>query len=163
MQIPGTNIASKIAPFDTNDIYETHDEIYGKGSYRTVANDTERDAITVARRKEGMLVYVLADDIIYQLRGGITNANWHIFLSGTGSGSIFGTVGCDTLNFAYLISNARIAPNANINLTLKLPDIDSVLYSCAVAQVISGSFYAVLSDTPAVSGYSIQWTVNNPI
>jgi hypothetical protein len=162
MQIPGTNIASKIAPFDTNDTYETHDEQYGKGSYRTVADSAERDAITAPRRKEGMLVYVVADDTIYQLRGGTTNANWHIFMSGSGGGEIFGTVNCDTSNFAYLVSHSRIAPNANIGLTLKLPDVDSVLYSCAVANVISGSFYVVLSDTPAVTGYSIQWTVTNP-
>jgi hypothetical protein len=160
--IPATNIASKIAPFDTNDIYETHDEKYGKGSYRTVADVTERDSITDARRKEGMLVYVIADDTIYQLRGGITNSDWRIFMSGPGGRTIFGTVPCNTTSYAYFVSNSRISPDANISVLLKIPAIDAVVYTTSVTELISGSFYIVLSDIPAVTGYSVQWTVHNP-
>lgn len=49
-----------------------------------VADDTERDDIDPGDRTEGMLVYVVATAKTYQLKGGITNADWVEF--GTGGG-----------------------------------------------------------------------------
>lgn len=40
------------------------------------ADATARDAIPADVRRQGMLVYVVADDAYYTLRGGILNANW---------------------------------------------------------------------------------------
>lgn len=66
--IPGSvTITGFVAPTDTADTYPTHDETYGRGGYRTVANTTARDAIPADRRLEGMLVYVVATDTTYQL------------------------------------------------------------------------------------------------
>lgn len=56
--IQGTQIIAPIVPFNTDDIYATHDEIYGKGGFRSVTNLTERDAIKELRRKNLMLVGV---------------------------------------------------------------------------------------------------------
>jgi hypothetical protein len=162
-QIPGTNIASRIAPFDTADTYATHDAKWGRDGYRSVDTLVERDAISTERRRLGMLVYVLETDTIYQLRGGITNSDWHIFLSGAGEGDIFGSVDCTLTDFIYTVYNSRIAPNAIINVNLKMPSPSSVLYQCGVTNIISGSFSIVLSDVPDISGYSIHWTVQNPI
>jgi hypothetical protein len=64
--ISGTNVAATVTPFTTSDTFPTHDEIYGKGGFRTVASSTERDALPTARRSVGMLVFV-QDDQIYQL------------------------------------------------------------------------------------------------
>ena len=45
---------------------------------RYIATDiTDRDAITTIRRYEGMMVYVLSDQVTYQLQNGITNADWY--------------------------------------------------------------------------------------
>lgn len=48
-----------------------------------VADLTARDAIAAGRRYLGMTVYVVADTITYQLKGGILNADWVEFGSGT--------------------------------------------------------------------------------
>lgn len=82
--IPGVNIPDTIVPFDTNDSTATHDEKYGKGGWRSVANLTERDAIPSTRRVEGMIVNVL-NDVAYKLTGGITNSNWEIYNNAQGS------------------------------------------------------------------------------
>jgi len=74
--IRGTSVAARIAPFDTADTYATHEEEWGRGGYRTVADIAERDAITDPRRKEGMICKVLGDKNTYILVGGIANSNW---------------------------------------------------------------------------------------
>lgn len=160
--LPGTNIAAKVVPFDSLDTYATHDEFYGRGSYRTVADLIDRDAISTPRRKEGMLVYVLLTDTTYQLHGGITNANWRVYSTGAGSSTIYGVVECDTSSFSYVVSNSRIGPDAVINVTMKIPSITAVHYHCSVTEVVSGSFSIVLSDVPEVSGYYLNWAIQNP-
>lgn len=45
-------------------------------TFRAVANSTVRDSIPSNIRWEGMLVYVQADGITYELNGGITNGDW---------------------------------------------------------------------------------------
>lgn len=75
-QIPGTRINSSIVPNDSGDIYSTHQAQYGKGGWRTVADTTERNAITTQRREEGMVVWVSDLSAAYQLIGGVDNANW---------------------------------------------------------------------------------------
>lgn len=66
------------APIDTTaigDTYATHFEQRGQGGFRTVADITERDAISVGRRKSGMLVYCIADTVTYQLAANLTTWN----------------------------------------------------------------------------------------
>ena len=68
--IPGTNITAPIVPFDTNDVYPTHLDKYGKGGLRTVDSYVERDTIKPFRRKEGMEVYVVAVKKKFRLLSG---------------------------------------------------------------------------------------------
>lgn len=70
------NVTGTLAPTDTNDVYATHDSTYGKGGYREVTDLLARDSITIARRTDGMLVYVQSEDKIYKLENGIENENW---------------------------------------------------------------------------------------
>lgn len=65
-KIPGTNVASTIAPFTTDDQFPTHDAIYGKGGQREVATIAERDAIPSARLTEGCTCYVAATEKTYR-------------------------------------------------------------------------------------------------
>lgn len=84
MPISGTTtVTAPIAPSDETDIYATHEDKYGKGGYIVVADNTARDAIPVARRKEGMMVHVLAGDAFYTLDAGLTT--WSSRTIGTGS------------------------------------------------------------------------------
>lgn len=65
--IPGTNVASPITPFTTNDDYATHDSKYGKGGHRTVNTIVERNAIPYKRRELLMTVAVIEDGKTYKL------------------------------------------------------------------------------------------------
>jgi len=82
--IPGAvPVGGFFAPTDSTDVYPVTDPTWGLGGLRTVANLTERDAITTERREEGMAVYVVSETKRYVLEGGITNAHWvHDFSGG---------------------------------------------------------------------------------
>jgi hypothetical protein len=76
--IPGSvRFTGFVAPSDSTDTYAVHDEVYGRGGFRTVADNTARDAITTDRRKLGMLVRVLDDGLgnerFYTLRANLTD------------------------------------------------------------------------------------------
>lgn len=92
--IPGAvRVGGFIGPTDDTDIYAVHDEFYGRGGWRTVADITARDAITADRRKLGMAVRVLDADgegnqEFYTLKTGLTNSDWEVDdLGGGGSGA----------------------------------------------------------------------------
>lgn len=82
-------VIGAVEPNDLSDKYPTHNEMYGKGGFRSVNDLPERDAITPARRSVGMLVYCISNEKFYQLKGGILNSNWveTNFGSGTGGGT----------------------------------------------------------------------------
>lgn len=91
------------------------------------------------------------------------SANQFIISLDSNTSKIYGYVNCDTSNYVYIVNNSRIGSNAVVNLTLNLPVYNAVLYQCAVAEVISGSFKIILGDTPDVTGYKVNWTVENPV
>jgi hypothetical protein len=88
--IPGTNVVAPIVPLDTADVHPTHEALYGKGGYRTVATTAERDAIPAARREEGMLVHVVADSTAYRLSANLTT--WTVFNTGGGGSSAWADI-----------------------------------------------------------------------
>jgi hypothetical protein len=65
-------VTGAIIPTSSSDTYATHHDIYGVGGHRTVADTTERDAISVARRKAGMTVYVVSNSTKYKLGNDLT-------------------------------------------------------------------------------------------
>jgi hypothetical protein len=77
MPIPGTfTITATAAPTSESDTFAVTDPKYGKGSLRTVADITARNAITTARREVGMIVYVSGENKYYKLTNGTDNSNW---------------------------------------------------------------------------------------
>jgi len=56
-----------IAPTDSADTYPVTKPIYGLGGLRSVADHTERNAITLARCEEGMQVYTINDSKTWRL------------------------------------------------------------------------------------------------
>jgi hypothetical protein len=74
--IPGTNVTAPIVPYSELDAYPTHDDLYGRGGYRSVSDAAERDAIPVARRKAGMLVRTLDDNVVWVLGSDLQNTSW---------------------------------------------------------------------------------------
>ncbi|BFG69134.1 hypothetical protein KACHI17_00150 [Sediminibacterium sp. KACHI17] len=83
----GVKVTGPIVPNSSADGYPTHTDIYGKGGFMSVSDIATRNAINALRRKIGMLVYVTADDVLYQLKGGETNSNWVAIPLGTVSNS----------------------------------------------------------------------------
>ena len=78
-----------------SDAFPTHYDHLGYGGMRSVANNTARDAIPLARRTFGMLAFSVAENKLYKLSnlqmGGVNdslsdNSNWVEFSSGSGSG-----------------------------------------------------------------------------
>ena len=77
-------VTGMITPGSTDDDFPVIDPKYGIGGYREVADTTERDAIPAPRKREGMLVYVAAEQKVYRL--GSDLETWTEFSSGGGSG-----------------------------------------------------------------------------
>jgi hypothetical protein len=92
--IAGTVVTSGLSPGNSLNTHETHRAFYGKGGYRTVDTTTTRNQITPLRREEGMLVYVVADQIVYQLKpgyplvGNTTDSDWQIFSTGSPTATV---------------------------------------------------------------------------
>lgn len=80
-KILGTNVASAVVPFTTDDRYPTHFSKYGNGGWKEVESITERDLIPKERRSVGMAVLVNEIGRLFVLRGGINNSNWVEFTS----------------------------------------------------------------------------------
>lgn len=142
--IEGTKVTSPIVPNSILDPYPTHDAYWGKDGYRSVSRITERDSIKIAYRKEGMQVYVKADSSVYQLRYGITNANW--FKLGNGGSIIYANNGLtkdvDTIKLGGMFNN-NINIQSNIGKSYRIQGTSSTGYSV----------YNVLMDTTQITHY----------
>lgn len=91
----GTQIIAPIVTPNSNDKFPTHINNCGKGGYHSVQSLVDRDKIPNDRREEGMLCGVIAENVVYQLRGGIDNAFWEIFTTGAG-----GATSASSLNYS---------------------------------------------------------------
>lgn len=89
-QIPGTNIIAPVVPFDSSDVHPTHEALYGRGGWRTVATTAERDAIPMTRREEGMVVVVTADGKRWVLEADLTS--WVEMATGGGGSSAWADI-----------------------------------------------------------------------
>lgn len=108
-------VIGAVEPNDLSDKYPTHNELYGKGGFRSVNTLSDRDAITPARRNIGMLVYCIANEKFYQLKGGIDNANWVETNFGSGTGNT-PTPSIAAIEFGG--TGASTAEEARVNLGL---------------------------------------------
>ncbi len=80
----GTIVSAPVTVGDSVNTFPTAYEDEINGGYKIVANSTERDAITAARRVIGMMCYVTTEATAYRLVGGIANANWAVVSAGGG-------------------------------------------------------------------------------
>lgn len=83
-----------IAPTDTSDTYAVTDAIYGIDGLRNVADSTERDNISIERRRSGMVVGTINDGKYWRLKNQSWTlgnpSDWELFLQVGASGSIIG-------------------------------------------------------------------------
>jgi hypothetical protein len=83
--IGGVKITGFISPTDTLDTYPVIDPIYGIDGLRSVSGSTEKNAISDARRREGMVVYQQSNGVYYQLLASPwtgSESDWEVFNSG---------------------------------------------------------------------------------
>jgi len=62
-----TKLGSYATTQDANSTYPTHLDTLGQGGLMTVSSIASRNSILVRRRKQGMMVYVQANDSLYKL------------------------------------------------------------------------------------------------
>jgi hypothetical protein len=106
--ILGTNVVAPVVPLDTTDTHPSHEALYGRGGYRSVATTGERDAIPAARREVGMLVYVAASGgSLWQLASDLTS--WTEFVSGGGGGGATGPTGASIVGPTGAAGSAGVA------------------------------------------------------
>lgn len=83
------SLISLIKP-QNNGAFPTHEDTDCLGGFQVQATTTSRDAIPAANRKQGMMVYVIANTTFYQLASNLTT--WNISsLAGTAGGDLGGT------------------------------------------------------------------------
>ena len=127
--IPGTvGLTGIIAPKDELDTYPVQEDIWGKGGFRVADDLAMRDAIEPLRRKIGMPVYVISEDVTYKLTGGIENANWSVYSPGGGG------TGVDDKNYVHVQGEA----NTVWEITHNLGKYPSVTVIDSASNVVEG-------------------------
>lgn len=82
---------------------------------------TARDAIVSGIRYDGMLVYVVADQTMYQLQGGITNGDW--VAAGGGGGGALPVVDLATGNGILTAFTLSVDPGTEENVEVYLDGV----------------------------------------
>lgn len=84
MPITGTvPVTAPVAPTSEQDVYPSHDERWGKGGYRTVADLNALAAITADRRTVGMLVRVASTNQTFRMESDLTTWTEVVILAKT--------------------------------------------------------------------------------
>lgn len=142
--IPGTVIGAQVVPSDSTDTYSTHEDIYGKGGFRSVTDLTERNSISTQRRKEGMLVFVASEQKTYQLKGGIDNTDWIEFETGSG------TVSGETYQVPFFVGTDSLSGSNDF-----IYDFDTGTLSISGAFEVNGTVITdILDEDDMVSNSS---------
>ena len=74
--IEGTIIASPITTGHTDNQFPIGDTNEMRGGHHSVSTIQDRNAISALRRAQGMTCWVVSQQIVYRLVGGIENTNW---------------------------------------------------------------------------------------
>lgn len=149
MGVPINAVITRTSPTDT---YGIHDEQLFIGSYRSVADSTERDAIDVSMRTEGMCVKTLDTGDVHELQSDLTTwvtpplgfggaAGGSLILNGdaSGAGAVPGTI---TLTLASVVApstkgTAARTITATVNAKGLITAFADQLISITEAQVIN--------------------------
>src|SRR4051812_16247678 len=138
MPIPGTvPFTGLVAPTATSDTYAVIDPIYGKDGLRSVADHTERDAISTDRRREGMLVYTQNDGKYWKLASNLTT--WTEF-----------TVTVTATDVSYDNTDSGL-PATNVQIA-----VDELLALSAQANTLIGTWLISGGGVAWVTGYTFN-------
>lgn len=149
-QINGTNVIAPVVPLDTADVHPSHEALYGKGGYRTVATTAARDAIPAPRREAGMLVYVTASGgSLWQLGADLTT--WTAFETGGGEpdahAASHGHAGSDPITVAIgQVSGLQTALDAKATPADVTAAVNAVIDAAPAALNTLNELAAALGD-----------------
>lgn len=138
-----------------------------------VANNAARDAIPAIQRYDGLVVYVVASQISYQLKGGILNANWAVFGSGGGGGVtnpladdsalVFGTTSPTSLLAqvaGQTVKNFTIAPSVTEPIVLiNRSDIGSDVFATDITPFLSSPALIFCGASPLVQDFFVIMSI----
>jgi hypothetical protein len=125
------------------------------GGYRNVADTTERDAIPADVRTIGMLARVTADDLIYILKNGVTNADWEELQTGGGAEIVDRFTG--TLTNGQTVFNLSVEPADQYGVKMIVNgivyDVDSGRFTVTgpTNQVVTWSSFALVAGADTVT------------
>ena len=136
-------------------VYPTHIDSLGRGGFMTLPDLTTRNAMPVKRRKQGMLVYVQANDSLYKLNTtDLSNTGWvamGLLTQQNLSDSLNSRLkAADTLSLSNRIdlkANTGNITDVNNELILKLNIIDTAF----LLQKLDTSFLLQKKDTANLS------------
>lgn len=161
----GINVTDTVRPKTDVDTFPTFLANEGKGGWYSTSSISGRDAIPNSRREEGMVCYVSGSGS-YQLVGGVSNSNWTVFNSSTGSSNI------NTASFVVTSSGANNNLTASYALTSSISDSSisssyslTSSYSLNSQNVNTGSFVITASGalTNETSSYALTSSYYLPL
>ena len=128
-------------------VYPTHIDSLGKGGLMTLPDLTTRNAIPVKRRKQGMLVYIQANDSLYKL----TTADVSLNTGWVAMGLLTQQKLSDSLN-ARLKATDTLSLSARIDLKANAGTISDVTTLLAdKLKITDTSFLLQKADTASLS------------
>ena len=128
--IPGTNVASAIVPFTTDDQFATHYAKYGNGGWKSVATIADRDAIPTARLEDGTVAYVVETSLAYIY----LNGSWQVFVTSGGGGSSGGLVALDRQTLTYTVPD--LPASASVDFELLMGANTSIILTLTVSRPV---------------------------
>ena len=142
MSIP---LIAEITPH--TDAYALVDDANIRGSFRCVADDTARDAIAVDKRKEGMQVFVVADDVTYSLGSDLTT--WTPLATGGGGADVDSyihnqIIASNTWNISHgmgIFPAVAVVDSGNNVVTGEIHYVDNNNITLTFTAVFSGKAY----------------------
>lgn len=150
----GTLITAAIRPNDSLDLIASAFQNEIKGGLHSYSATTERDALIIERRQEGMLVYVADEQKFYKLNSGLTNSDWVEFSVGTNGNFLSisgGTVTGNTLFSSNLSASTIYLGSENI--------YDLINTAITGDTYVSGGTNVVVTQSGNVTG-GTTFTVN---
>jgi hypothetical protein len=123
-----TKLGSYAATQDATSLYPTHLDSLGQGGLMSLSSIASRNAILPRRRKQGMLVYVQANDSLYKLTtADLSNTGWvavslltpqqlrdfvNNSVQGLTNSNLSGTAGITDANLATISATGKVTNSA---------------------------------------------------
>ncbi len=144
----GVPITGTIIPTDPGDTYATTDPLTGIDGWRSVADHTERNAITAFRRRQGMAVWTRSDNLTWTLNPSpwaFDDTDWTLFAAGltfvspacrvATTGALTATYANGTLGVGATLTNSTTQAAISIDgVSLSASDLVLVKNQAAPAQ-----------------------------